>query len=339
MNKEEYIERAEKWREENAARLSLLDDWHSRRIAGVGGSEIATIMGENPYHTAHELWLEKTGKMPAFEGNAATIMGQILEPAVAAWYERETGNAVEIDTTHYRAENAPWLCGNIDRRIIGGGVLECKTSNASDPYAAGWGDGNQYDPFSRALIVEDHKVPRYYELQVRQYMLLTGAMFADLAVIFKSLQHGNPFRVYRIYQDPEDVKRMISAAHDFMQKVFDDVEPEMTAEEIAKIHAKDTPRHACADVDAVTVERLSEVKRQIKALEEEEKALENEIKAMLLDCDTGMAFGRPVVTWKSQSKTSFDSASFKKDRPDIWNAYQKTTSVRYLRLKSKKGDE
>lgn len=337
MNAEEFMKKCAEWNEKNAARLSSLDAWHSRRMSGVGGSEIASIMGENPWHTAHELWLQKTGKMPAFEGNAATLMGHILEPAVASWYERETLNIVEIDDTHYRALEAPWLCGNIDRHVVGGGILECKTSDTHDPFSDGWGDGNQYHPVTRELVVEDHKIPRYYELQVRLYMLVTGAPWADLAVIFKSLKSGEPFRVYRIYPDTDDTAAMIKAGHDFMEMVFNDIEPPMSAAEIAKAHAKNKSVASAVDVDGEIVERLADVKSKIKILKAEEDALSDQIKSVLLDSDTGMVLGRPAVTWKSQIKKEFDEARFRAECPEIWAKYQRESVIRCLRLKSKKG--
>lgn len=337
MNAEEFLKKCGEWNERNAVFLANMDAWHARRMSGVGGSEIATIMGENPWHTAHELWLQKTGKMPAFEGNNATLMGHILEPAVASWYERETLNIVEVDETHYRSEDAPWLCGNIDRRIVGGGILECKTSDTHDPFSDGWGDGNQYHPVTRELVVEDHKIPRHYELQVRLYMLVTGAPWADLAVIFKSLKTGEPFRVYRIYPDAGDTAAMIKAGHDFMEMVFNDIEPPMSAAEIAEAHAKNQSIASAVDVDGEIVERLVEVKSQIKILEDEEKALSDQIKATLRNSETGMVLGRPAVTWKSQTRKSFDEVRFRDECPDVWAKYQREIVMRCFRIRSKKG--
>jgi putative phage-type endonuclease len=36
--------------------------WHDKRRRGLGGSEIAIIMGLSPYRTPYSLWLEKTGR-------------------------------------------------------------------------------------------------------------------------------------------------------------------------------------------------------------------------------------------------------------------------------------
>ena len=36
--------------------------WRKFRALGVGGSDMSTILGLNPYSTPYELWLEKTGR-------------------------------------------------------------------------------------------------------------------------------------------------------------------------------------------------------------------------------------------------------------------------------------
>lgn len=34
----------------------------ARRMAGIGGSDIAAVLGLSPYKTALQLWMEKTGR-------------------------------------------------------------------------------------------------------------------------------------------------------------------------------------------------------------------------------------------------------------------------------------
>lgn len=36
--------------------------WHAFRALGVGGSDMSTILGLNPYSTPYDLWLEKTNR-------------------------------------------------------------------------------------------------------------------------------------------------------------------------------------------------------------------------------------------------------------------------------------
>ena len=41
------------------------DDWLQERSKGIGGSDVATVLGLNPYKTPLSLWEEKTGKTKA----------------------------------------------------------------------------------------------------------------------------------------------------------------------------------------------------------------------------------------------------------------------------------
>ena len=41
------------------------DAWLAERQTGLGGSDAAAVLGVDPFKTKHELWLEKTGQIPA----------------------------------------------------------------------------------------------------------------------------------------------------------------------------------------------------------------------------------------------------------------------------------
>lgn len=43
-------------------KIDTESDWHKGRSKGIGGSDAAAIIGQNPYKTNLELWREKTGR-------------------------------------------------------------------------------------------------------------------------------------------------------------------------------------------------------------------------------------------------------------------------------------
>lgn len=55
-------------------------EWLEWRKGGIGSSDIATIMGSNPYATPYALWEEKCGVAKNFEGNQFTEFGNKWEP-------------------------------------------------------------------------------------------------------------------------------------------------------------------------------------------------------------------------------------------------------------------
>ena len=58
-------------------------DWLRYRTMGIGGSDVSVIAGINPYKSAYQLWLEKTGQTePAESENEYTHFGTVLEPVI-----------------------------------------------------------------------------------------------------------------------------------------------------------------------------------------------------------------------------------------------------------------
>jgi len=64
---------------------------HSARAKGIGASELAAILGLDPYRTPLDVWMEKTGRKPKFEGNEATFRGNVFEDAVGQYMQRAIG--------------------------------------------------------------------------------------------------------------------------------------------------------------------------------------------------------------------------------------------------------
>ena len=72
----------------NIDKESQLDDWLAFRYNGIGGSEIGTMMGVNPWKSAVELYYQKIGDFdPKVDYNTPMFMGNVLEPVVADLFE------------------------------------------------------------------------------------------------------------------------------------------------------------------------------------------------------------------------------------------------------------
>ena len=54
-------------------------EWVEWRRGGLGASELATVLGLDPYQTEFELWQVKTGRAPGFAGNPRSRWGHRLE--------------------------------------------------------------------------------------------------------------------------------------------------------------------------------------------------------------------------------------------------------------------
>ena len=64
------------------------EDWLAFRSGGIGGSEIGTLMGVNPWKSAIELFYQKVGLFDSkVDYNMPMFMGNVLEPIVADLFE------------------------------------------------------------------------------------------------------------------------------------------------------------------------------------------------------------------------------------------------------------
>ena len=173
-------------------------EWHEVRRPRVGGSEIGTIMGWNPFQTADELADRKRGEKPPRPDTPATIRGRYLEPAVLKWL-CDTEN-LEID--HYPC--GTWADGiclyTPDAVTADGRLVEIKTAGVKDP-EKGWGRAGT------------DQIPLAYQAQCLWGMGILGFTECLVGVCF-----GQPFefRRYRVKFDARVFDILRSRAERFI---------------------------------------------------------------------------------------------------------------------------
>lgn len=176
------------------------------RLTGIGGSDAAAALGLNPYRSAIDLWLEKRGEAPPFEGNAPTRWGQLLEPAIRQEYAEKTGRVVRLPTETLRHPELPFMLAHPD------GVTDCARlyEGKCARFPDGWGEPGS------------DQIPQHYLIQVQHNMLVVGVVIADVAVLIG----GNDFRLYEVPADPELQEMIVAGEADFWQRVETERQPE-----------------------------------------------------------------------------------------------------------------
>ena len=71
------------------------EGWHEARKSGLGGSDIAAVLGLSKWASPMDVWYQKRGLVDPLEESNAMRRGRLLEPAIAEWYAEETGLQVE----------------------------------------------------------------------------------------------------------------------------------------------------------------------------------------------------------------------------------------------------
>jgi putative phage-type endonuclease len=179
-------------------------DWHEARAYSLGGSEIGTIMGLNPWESAYALWAKKTGKITSdFKENWAIRLGKAFEEPIVKLFQEEHPELEIYTCGTFASKDVDFMHANPDglaRHKETGEwyVLEIKT--ARYPWEA---------------------VPQHYVSQVQHYM--------DVLNIDKSYVvavAGMDYKEYYIPADSFQQSVQRDAAFRFWQQLKNDQRPE-----------------------------------------------------------------------------------------------------------------
>ena len=314
------------------------DQFLAGRKKGIGGSDVAAILGFSPYKSPYQLWLDKTGRSERKESqNESAHFGNLLEDVVAKEFSRRAGVKVQRVTQQLFLEEHPWALGNIDRAVINpeisGNVrfkdgalttdrlLECKT--ASEYMSKLFGEEGS------------DQVPDYYLTQCLWYLLITGCKVIDLAVLIG----GNKFRMYRIERDEDLIQSIFNQVKAFwFNHVIADVPPDPTCfdDVLHRWSNHVVGKQVEADFEHI---KLAEELITVQGRQKADKAREDEIKLQIVttmqDAETMISQGKAICTYKEQSSTRIDSTLLKKEQPDLFAKYSKTSSTRVFRISNK----
>ncbi len=316
-------------------------DWLALRKTGIGGSDIAAIMGLNRYRGAHDVWEDKTSDtIQQEEPNQAIHFGILLEDVVAKEFSRRTGMKVQrVNATIKdgirianidRAIVNPDISGNVrfrDGALTTDALLECKTAG----FHSAWRWGESHEQY----IVGDMPsppadMPLEYLAQIQWYMGITGCKVAYVAVLIG----GQDFRIYKVDRDQDIIDHMFAEADAFWKNVEAKTPPTpTTAEEAAKTWPQDNGESVEADNDvAAAFGELVSMKAQAKGLAEQIAEKEDQIKMAIGENTMLTLGGQKIATWKAGSRNTIDSKALRAEMPDIAEKYTKTSTTRTLRI-------
>lgn len=294
-------------------------DWLQARSKGIGGSEITSVMGLDPYRTPYALWEQKTGRVPDFGGNKYTEMGNYLEPVVAQMFQDKSGYEVYVPTQeHWQHPDYPHLLGTPDRFVSmkhGDGVLEIKTTQKF---------------IDREDVMQGDALNWYF--QVQWYMGIAGKKTGFLAW----LSHGIDFDFVQVDFNEEIFADMVEAGDRFWNEhVLADVPPPpMTREDILKTIGKVLPDPVELPEDALFYHtQMKENKAKIKELEAANAELATAVQLLMMDKSIATYQGATLFTWKESNPVRLDQKALKEEQPEVWEKYARQYSQRTFLVK------
>lgn len=290
--------------------------WHEQRMTGIGGSDVAAILGLSKWNTPRGVWEQKVGIAQPVEDNPAMFWGRTLEPVVRQHYSDQTGREVRIPTDLLRSPQYTFMIANVDGVTADRRIVEIKTARDGRD----WGEPGT------------DEIPIYYICQVQHYMAVTGFDVADVAVLIG----GSDFRLYEIHADVEFQSLMVEKEAEFWECVTSKAPPAPVSYQdmLAAFKTSKSVEVVASGEIRSYVHRLKVLSAQIKQMEEEHEACKAAIMGAMGEADTLVApDGKPLVTWKSSKpRESFDSKAFQAAHPELYPQFIKTgeASRRFL---------
>ena len=171
--------------------------WHDWRKQGIGASDAASILGENPFKTASAVMAEKLAESVETVDSPRVALGVALEPNARLAYCRSSGAAFEpacVQSTQY-----PWMRASLDGLSADGQhVIEIKCGRAAYWKAA-----------------TTRRPPTYYAGQVQHILAVTGLPTIYFVCHFPPL---DPIRL-TIARDDAYIARLVRAEKEFWSRL------------------------------------------------------------------------------------------------------------------------
>lgn len=304
------------------------DEWlmlrHRDRdgFAIVAASEAAAVHGEHKYISKYGLAVAKMADLPvAAEANRAMDRGNRLEPVLLSWLGDELGIQLSEPKVMY-AMYEHGLIATLDG-IDTGSCL----SDATSPVVVA-----EIKTFNREWRGQ---LPRHWYWQGVQQAICAGVNQIAWGVFDSTLD------LHVHLQDVSDDEKLehIYAVRSFLEMVHaNEIPAEWPAsyDEISSMYPTSNGDTVDVTEHASVFERLREVQATKKLLAEEEELLKVTVGQVLGTNEIGTVNGNQVVSWKPQSRKSFDSKRFQAEHKDLYDQYQTSSSFRVMRFKGEK---
>ena len=301
------------------------DEWLRSREQGIGSSEVATVLGVNPYDTPYQLWLRKTGRAQAVEKEGFLLKaGHYLEDAISRFCADEAGlEVVKSSAAEFVVvdKEKPFLRVSPDRYAFpvdakhtaeNKTIIECKSTQKP---------------------VDPDNMSRYWFTQVMYQMRVTRIGSAHVAWLVQ----GREFGYKRLTYDADFAQFLEEEVERFwVDCVIGGIEPALSnlQDVLIKFPRHEEGKKVYATDEVVDLwSELRDTNEQIKRLSIAKEELENAIKTRMLDAESLVIAAdndtpeRTIATWRaSKDSKKFDADALKKAEPEIYAKYLRDVS-------------
>lgn len=250
------------------------EDWLEHRRKGIGGSDVAAVLGLSPWVSPYQVWADKTGRVPIdLKSNEFEHWGTIMEPILANEFEAQTRKKVFRQNKTFYDPKYPFLRADIDRDVAGeDGFLEIKT--AMEYKSDAW---------------SDEQIPGPYRLQVQHYMYVLNRTYCYFAYLIG----GHRFGIKRYERDDELINQIEPQLIEWWDEhiIHDEAPDPDGSQSTTDILKLIYPRSESIQVELPSIwnqklHQHQDLKNNIKILAADNKRIENELRVAMKYGDT-----------------------------------------------------
>lgn len=267
--------------------------WLTARRQGLGGSEVAAILGIHPYRSALEVYADKVGApLPANDVSEPALWGQIFEGPILTEYARRSGREVVRSNELLRSRARPWQTVTPDGVQYSGVPKGCSGPGTAEVKTTGFGDWNE-------------QIPAYVLVQVQHELAVTGAEWGTLIWL--------PFPERKLeWRDltphAEFQALLLERVDGFWRRVLERRPPDADGSDSAKralfALEPDLVEECVELVDADPIaDELEQISASIQALEARKSLISNRVLQTLGECKVGLLEdGRYWNSWRTEPR-------------------------------------
>ncbi len=271
-------------------------EWLIQRKQGVGASEAAALFGVHPYISELSLYESKISDTIDEEGNERMEDGKVIEPRIAARYEKATGRVVIVPPeTLYSNPMFPHMLCTPDRfTSLVPGTDQPYGVYTMVPLELKW-----WDNFRK-----DDEIPEYGQIQVQQQAAVLGVDSGAIAVLgsFRSFHH------FDIELHDAFIEVLMEKIEKFWWHVENRVPPnadgsDATAAALKRLYPKDNGQTIFLPLDACTwADDMESAKIAVKAAEARVDFAKNQLVAAIGENTFGVLPDGRKYSHKSQKR-------------------------------------
>lgn len=264
----------------------------TERKKHLGSSDMPAILGCDPYRSAHDVYLEKTGQLKEQKESAAMDIGNMMEVGVLDYAERELG---PLDrNVHGICSQLPILQVNTDAVLKSANEpVEGKTANILRPYAVNENWGEEF--------TDD--IPNYTIVQSHVHMICLKSEICHVPALIG----GRGLCMFTVNINVTMVELILNTAKRFWtENVQKGIPPSDSMPHLEVIKRIKRVPNKVVDVDPVLVQKWMDAKEAHKAAEAEKEMTQEALLAVLQDAEQGNAKGLGIVTYFETSRKGYE---------------------------------